>query len=242
MCVGGRTARSRDCGAGAVVVQRRAMITAMRVLHVVAELYPWVKSGGLGDVAAALPPALDALGVDTRLLLPGFTGFLDAFGQIGDVGRLNTPFAIERVRVGRAALPNRRGLAYVIDHPAFYDRPGGPYAAPGGSEWPDNHRRFGLLGWTAAALARGADADWRPDIVHGHDWHASLAPAYLAAAPSADGRAATVFTVHNLAYRGIFPAAAFADLALPAGFFRSMGRSSTAICRSSRRGCSMPTG
>ncbi|MBV8506863.1 MAG: glycogen/starch synthase, partial [Alphaproteobacteria bacterium] len=54
----------------------------LRVLHVAAELYPWVKSGGLGDVAAALPPALAALGVDARLLLPGFRGFLDAFPGI----------------------------------------------------------------------------------------------------------------------------------------------------------------
>ncbi|MGC2202780.1 MAG: glycogen/starch synthase, partial [Stellaceae bacterium] len=74
----------------------------LRVLHATAELYPWVKSGGLGDVAAALPPALAALGVDTRLLLPGFSGFLDAFQRIADVARLHTPFAAERVRVGLA--------------------------------------------------------------------------------------------------------------------------------------------
>ena len=77
----------------------------LRVLHVTAELYPWVKSGGLGDVAAALPPALTALGVDARLLLPGFRGFLDAFPGITDTARLHTPFAAERVRVGLARVP-----------------------------------------------------------------------------------------------------------------------------------------
>ncbi len=196
----------------------------MQVLYVTAELYPWVKSGGLGDVAAALPPALAAQGVEVRLLLPGFAGFLDAFTGIADVVRLHTPFAAERVRVVLAELPGSTGLAYLVDHPALYDRPGGAYADPGGSDWPDNHRRFALFGWVAAALARGADPGWRPDIVHGHDWHAGLAPAYLAAtplavAPAADRGVRSVFTIHNLAYRGLFPAALYADLALPGEFF-----------------------
>ena len=191
----------------------------MRVLYVTTELYPWVKSGGLGDVAAALPPALIAQGVDVRLLLPGSRGFLDAFSGITDVVRLPTPFAADRVRIALAQLPGTRRLAYLVDDPAFYDRPGSPYASPDGNDWPDNHRRFALFGWVAAALARGADRSWRPDILHGHDWHAGLAPAYLAAESPADGRIPTVFTIHNLAYRGLFPAAVFSDLALPGGFF-----------------------
>lgn len=190
----------------------------MRILHASAELYPWVKTGGLGDVAAGLPPALAALGADTRLVLPGFAGFLDAFDDIADVVRLRTPFAAERVRLGRARLPGTQHVAYLVDHPAFYDRPGNPYAAADGGDWPDNYRRFGLFGWAAAALARGADPAWQPDLLHCHDWHAGLAPAYLAASPPA-ARMGTVFTIHNLAYRGLFPGAAFADLALPPGFF-----------------------
>ncbi|HEY3909111.1 MAG TPA: glycogen synthase GlgA [Stellaceae bacterium] len=191
----------------------------MRVLHASAELYPWVKSGGLGDVAAALPPALGALGVDARLLVPGFTGFLDAFAAITDVARLTTPFAPERIRVALGRLPGTRRLAYLVDHPAFYDRPGNPYAGPDGRDWPDNDRRFGLFGWIAAALARGADPGWRSDILHCHDWHVGLAPAYLAAAPPMDAPAPTVFTIHNLAYRGEFAATQFAALGLPPEFF-----------------------
>jgi len=191
----------------------------MRVLYITAELYPWVKSGGLGDVAAALPPALIAEGIDVRLLLPGFRGFLDAFGGITDIARLTTPFAAERVRVGLAHLPASESLAYLVDHPAFYDRLGNPYAGPDGSDWPDNHRRFGLFGWIAEELARGADPGWRPDILHGHDWHTGLAPAYLSARPPAAGRVPTVFTVHNLAYRGPFPGTVFPELALPPAFF-----------------------
>ena len=191
----------------------------MRVLYITAELYPWVKSGGLGDVAAALPPALIEEGIDVRLLLPGFRGFLDAFPGITDIARLTTPFAAERVRVCLARLPGSESLAYLVDHPAFYDRPGNPYAGPDSSDWPDNHRRFGLFGWIAAELARGADPGWRPDILHGHDWHTGLAPAYLAARPPAAGHVPTVFTVHNLAYRGPFPGTIFPELALPPEFF-----------------------
>lgn len=187
----------------------------MRVLHVAAELFPWVKTGGLGDAVAALPPALSALGIDTRLVLPGFSAFLDAF-EPTEIARLRTPFAAERVRLALARLPDSAVSAYLVDHPAFYDRPGSPYQAPDGSDWPDNHRRFALLDWAAAALAQGADPRWRPDIVHCHDWHAGLAPAYLRAEAAA---VPSVFTVHNLAYQGFFPAALFPDLALPANFF-----------------------
>jgi starch synthase len=197
----------------------------MRVLHAAAELYPWVKTGGLGDVIAALPPALQQEGADVRLVLPGFTALLDAL-EWREVARLQTPFAAEPVRIALAQLPGSGVAAYLVDHPAFYDRPGGPYQAPDGSEWPDNHRRFALLGWAAAALAQGGDPGWRPDILHCHDWHAGLAPAYLRAAvglqPTGLTRGAavpSVFTIHNLAYQGFFPAAAFGDLALPANFF-----------------------
>ena len=192
----------------------------MRVLFAIAELYPWVKTGGLGDVAAALPAALAAEGADVRLVLPGFRGFLDGLPGIADRLRLATPFVPERVRIAAARLPQSGLAVYLVDHPAFYDRPGNPYTDAAGADWPDNHRRFALLGRAAAALALGADPDWTPDILHGHDWHLGLAPAYLAAqrAVAAAAGAASVFTVHNLAFQGLFPAASFADLFLPASF------------------------
>jgi starch synthase len=198
-------------------VARSRRHTPLRVLHVAAELYPWVKTGGLGDVVAALPPALVTQGVDVRLCLPGFPAFVDAFST-SDAVRLATPFASERVRVAQTYLPGNGVGAYLIDHPAFYDRAGGPYGGPDGRDWPDNYRRFGLLGWVAAALGQGADPNWRPDIVHAHDWHAGLAAAYLRAQP-APAVPASVITVHNLAYPGYFPAGVFPELSLPGSFF-----------------------
>ena len=85
----------------------------MRVLHAAAELFPWVKTGGLGDVIAALPPALAGLGLDVRLVLPGFTALLDAL-PLSEVARVRTPFAIERVRIALAELPEDQRTAVVL--------------------------------------------------------------------------------------------------------------------------------
>jgi starch synthase len=123
------------------------------------------------------------------------------------------------VRVGLARVPGSKLSAYLVDQPGFYDRPGNPYAGPDGRDWPDNHRRFGLFGWIAAELARGADPGWSPHILDLHDWHGGLAPAYLAARPPAADHVPTVFTIHNLAYQGLFSSALFPELALPPGFF-----------------------
>jgi starch synthase len=93
---------------------------------------------------------------------------------------------------------------YLIDAPYLYRRPGSPYQDARGEEWPDNMQRFALLGWIAAHLAGGdTDADWMPDVVHAHDWHAAMACTYVA--DHAPTEAGTVFTVHNLAYQGLFP-------------------------------------
>src|SRR5258708_26178768 len=98
----------------------------MRVLHAAAELFPWVKTGGLGDVIAALPPALAALDFDVRLVLPGLTAFLDAL-PLTEIARLRTPVADERVPVLLSSLPASRGLAYLVDHPPFYPPPRRPH-------------------------------------------------------------------------------------------------------------------
>ena len=190
-----------------------------RVLHAAAELFPWVKTGGLGDVMAALPPALLAVGVDARLVVPGYPPLIDAL-PLTEVARLRSPFSLERVRLSLARLPDSGLRLYVIDHAAFYDRPGSAYSDPNGHDWGDNHRRFALLGWVAAALGQGADPGWQPDIVHGHDWHAGLAPAYLKAAGATTP---SVFTIHNLAYQGYFGAGVFPELALPPEFFSMYG-------------------
>ena len=121
--------------------------------------------------------------------------------------------AVVTLKLGR--LPDSGLPAYVIDAPFLYQREGNPYVGPDGHDWNDNHRRFALLGWVAAHIASGElDADWVPDVVHAHDWHAGLVPVYLAQNPGL--KTASVFTIHNLAFRGIFPIDCHAELGLPA--------------------------
>ncbi len=189
----------------------------MRILYVTAELYPFVKTGGLGDVSAALPPALAEAGIDVRLLMPGYPGLLAGIGETSPVASLGPAFGLGQVGLRRGSVPGSGIPVYVIDAPELYDRPGNLYLGPDGLDWPDNHRRFALLGWAAAEIAHGAVEDWAPELVHGHDWHAGLAPSYIAALWPRP--VATVMTIHNLAFQGLFPAEIFDDLGLPPGFF-----------------------
>jgi starch synthase len=194
----------------------------MRVLHLAAEIYPLVKTGGLGDVVGALPPALVSRGLDVRVLLPGLPAIRAGVGTLIPIADCGPAFGAARVRLCRGILPDTGLTALVIDAPFLYDRPGNPYLDEQGIGWSDNHRRFGMLGWIGAQIGAGClDPDWQPDILHGHDWHAGLAPAYLAARPGP--RAATVFTIHNLAYQGLFPGTAYGELGLPPALFSPQG-------------------
>ena len=180
----------------------------MRVLHVGAEIFPLVKTGGLADVLGALPQALIGQGADVRLLLPGLPAIVDAVLHQKTVCQIGPAFGAGRVTLRLGRMPYSHVPVYVIDAPYLYRRDGSPYQDSAGHEWPDNVQRFALLGWVAAHLAAGEfDADWVPDLLHAHDWHAAMACAYVAAHPPT--RAATVFTVHNLAYQGLFPSVDF---------------------------------
>ncbi len=176
----------------------------MKVLHVASEVYPLVKTGGLADVVAALPAALAGQGADVRLLLPGLPPVLDAVQHARPVLDIGNCFGALRVRLLLARMPGSQLPVYVVDAPYLYRRRGGPYQDAQGDEWSDNLQRFALLGWIAAHLAGGdADLQWQPAVVHAHDWHAAMACAYMADHPGTE--AVSVFTVHNLAFQGLFP-------------------------------------
>src|SRR3990167_643553 len=194
----------------------------MKVLHVAAEVYPLVKTGGLAYVVAALPPGLAEAGADVRLLLPGLPPILDAVQSARQVIDIGACFGALRVRLLLARLPGSQLPVYVVDAPHLYRRGGGPYQAPDGNEWPDNLQRFALLGWVAAHLAADdADPSWVPDIVHAHDWHAAMACAYMADHPPT--QAASVYTVHNLAFQGLFAHHDWSLLGLSSRFMSPAG-------------------
>lgn len=186
----------------------------MRALAVASELYPLVKTGGLADVAGALPHALAAEGIAVRTLIPGYPavlGALDEIDRVADIGPLFGSPA--QLLAGRAA-----GLdLFVLNAPHLYVRPGNPYTGPDGRDWPDNPQRFAALAQTAAAIGQGMVPGYLPDILHAHDWQTGLAPAYLHYAGGA--RPGTVMTIHNLAFQGQVPAALLGELGLPPGAY-----------------------
>ena len=184
-----------------------------KVLFVASEAHPLIKTGGLGDVASGLPVALASLGADARLLLPAYHDAVARAGKLKTVAKLQVAGLADPVRLLEGRLPGTRLVTWLIDFPAAYGRPGNPYLDSRGRLWPDNAWRFALLARVATMLALGrTPLKWRPDVVHCHDWQTGLVPALLAQEPK---RPATVFTIHNLAYQGLFPRETFVSLGLP---------------------------
>lgn len=185
----------------------------MKVLFVASEAFPLIKTGGLADVCGSLPVALRRVGVDVRLLLPAYRDALAHAGKLKPVAHLRVPGVDNEVGLHEGRLPGTPVKVWLIDHPPFYDRAGNPYLDPAGHPWADNAERFALLNRVACELALGRSSlTWRPDIVHCHDWQAGLVPALLSREPQ---RPATLFTIHNLAYQGLFSYGTFVLLGLP---------------------------
>ncbi|MBY0466934.1 MAG: glycogen synthase GlgA [Burkholderiales bacterium] len=214
----------------------------MKVLYVCTEVFPWLKTGGLADVSAALPPALRRAGVDVRVLVPAFPALANATAACGkphalppgtgdspgpraDTAGTAAPWVQPATWLGDASATPQ---VYLLHAPGLLDQPGNPYTDANGQPWPDSARRFAWLSWAAAQLGTGLDATWQPSVVHGHDWHTGLCPAYLhALAPALAQRGQrvppTVFTIHNLAYQGVFGPDVMAPLGLPPSQFSING-------------------
>jgi starch synthase len=196
------------------------VVKQVRVLFVCSEYAPLVKTGGLGDVCGALPHALRALGLDVRVLLPAYPAVLDALPRKRLVAPLEAEHGFPGSRLLQCEAPGDQ-LLYAVDCPALYAREG-LYQDGAQRDWPDNALRFGLLARAAALLAQGiAPRAWRPDLLHCHDWHAALAPAYLRFAPAP--RVPCILTVHNLAFQGLFSREFLAPLGLPPQSFAIEG-------------------
>jgi starch synthase len=193
-------------------------MSPLRVLSVASEIYPIVKTGGLADVAGALPIALKAEGVETRTLVPGYPDVMAALRTAKEVYH-PTEFVGGDARL----LSGSHGELdlFVLDAPHLFARTGNPYLGPDGSDWPDNGLRFAALARMAADIGLGAVPSFVPDIVHAHDWQAGLTAAYLKY--SDRPHPGTVLTVHNLAFQGIFPADMLSAFGLPPESFTLHG-------------------
>ncbi|MDV6343090.1 glycogen synthase GlgA [Nitrosomonas sp. Is37] len=197
----------------------------LQVLFITPEVYPLCKTGGLGDVSAALPAALRELNVDIRLLLPGYPSVMSGLKYKRKVAEFNDLLHFPPATLWSAKLSvnhSKNVPVYIIDCPALYQREGGIYLDTAGQGWSDNALRFGLLSKIGAILASDASPlTWFPEIVHCNDWQTGLTPAYLHFHPGK--KAATIMTIHNLAFQGCFPPDTVAQLGLPAVSFNMNG-------------------
>jgi len=192
-----------------------------RILFASSEAHPLIKTGGLADVSGSLPPVLHALGDDVRLVLPAYRAVLQRLPVLPIAAELVLPGSAAPVRILEGTLPHTEVPVWLVDAPAFFDRDGGPYLGPDGRDWPDNAARFALFCRAVVELAQDrAGLHWRPDVVHCNDWQTGLVPALLA---QEHPRPGSVFTIHNMAYQGLFPHSTFVALDLPAGLWHWQG-------------------
>jgi starch synthase len=179
---------------------------SLRVCQIAAEVTPFAKTGGLGDVVAGLSRALGAAGQDVRVFLPFYASVArqtHAFVQVDFLRDLEMTFGARRFTysVLTTKLPSSGVDVYFVHCPTLYHHDG-IYSG----EW-DEYLRFALL--TRAALEACQRMGWAPDVVHVHDWHTALAPLYLRTAYAWDrlfARTKTALTLHNLGYQGVFGA------------------------------------
>lgn len=180
-------------------------------LFVTSEMADFIKAGGLGDVAAALPRALRSR-YDARVLIPGYRAVLARAGELEIVGRIAAHAGLPACQIGRTTQAD--GLpVYVLLCPQLFEREGSPYVSTLGAEWEDNAVRFATLSRAAAEIAGNrAGLDWIPDLLHLNDWPCALASAYVA---WSGGTTPSLLTIHNLAYQGLFPHALAPLLGIP---------------------------
>jgi len=181
---------------------------------------PLIKTGGLADVSGALPGALRDIGVDVRVLVPGYTPVLEHLTKRKTVALFDSLPGFPPARLLSGKMANDVPL-FVLDCPSLYQRNGGPYQDVTNHDWADNAIRFGLLSKVAAEIGSSTSPlNWNPDLVHCNDWQTGLAPAYL---HFAQGAVPSIIAIHNLAFQGIFPPETVGELGLPESCFDMNG-------------------
>ncbi|MDF1642560.1 MAG: glycogen synthase GlgA [Pseudomonadales bacterium] len=188
-----------------------------KILFVASEVFPLAKTGGLADVSGSLPLALGELGVTVQVLLPAYPGVSEKTHGMKIVCEFveETSGFSAQLLSGEIALNGQK--VWLLDIPELFDRDGGLYSDNNQQDWPDNPLRFAALSRVACQLAVGELVPgWKADLVHCNDWQTGLIPAYLSLIdlPRSE-KPATLFTIHNLAYQGVFSRDQFDFLKMP---------------------------
>lgn len=200
----------------------------MRILFVTSEAFPLIKTGGLADVSGSLPAALNSLGADVRILIPGYPAVLEKLIDLRIVATMDHLPMVGSVKLLMGTMPETGVNVMAIQSPFLYERAGGPYIDSTGNDWPDNPLRFGVLSRVAANLASSSTSpliDWLPDVVHCNDWQSGLTPAFIRFHQLATGmkHAKSVLSIHNLAFQGNYGAEWVANLGLPTESYQMEG-------------------
>lgn len=186
----------------------------LRVLSIASEAFPLVKTGGLADVAGALPDAVAPAGVEMTVMLPGYPVVMKGMKRAKVLHHyadlLGHEARLLRGKIGEHPL-------IVLDAPNLFHRDGGAYGDQNGYDWPDNWLRFAAFARAGADLAAGAVGGGKQfDLLHAHDWQAAMAPAYLRFLHGGKGAVPkSVMTIHNIAFQGQFARTIFPKLGLP---------------------------
>jgi len=180
------------------------------ILYISSEAFPLIKTGGLGDVAGSLPSALIHNDQDVRLFLPAYPEVITKAKKTKVIASCD--YYHFSASIFETRLPGTKVKVWLLDCPSIFDRPGGPYSDHHGEPWHDNALRFSVFCHAAVDIAMDKlSLNWKPDVVHCNDWQSGLVPALL---NSYKNRPATIFTIHNLAYQGVFKKQTFFDLEL----------------------------
>lgn len=196
----------------------------MKILMVTAEAVPFAKTGGLADAVSALAIVLNKLGHDVRIVMPRYYK-IDRSTLEPLEGPMGVPAGyIEAwTEVYQGTMPGTEGLpVYFIDHEQSFGRDG-VYGTSADPDFHDNPYRFSVLCHGAFQLCR--KIDWYPDIIHAHDWSAALAPVLLRFIQRNNGfqKTASVFTIHNLGYQGVYGKYNYPATGLDWNFFYAAG-------------------
>ena len=197
----------------------------MKIVHAASELYPYMKTGGLADAVAALGGALADHGHEVSVFLPGYRATLEHKDAAGAERNLRLKIEMGDQFVSgdvRVFSPRKNLKVYLICREEFFDRRA-PYGN-GERDYEDNADRF--IFFCKAVVETLRLADVRADIVHCHDWQAALVPLLLRESERRHGLTLalkTVFTIHNIAYQGLFPATTFGRTNLPAELYHIDG-------------------
>ena len=174
------------------------MTDGMKILFAASEIFPMAKTGGLGDVAAALPAQLVDMGVDVRLMMPAYPSAMEQVRGLAVDRHFDDLAGFGPVDLLLGRTPNTDLRIWLVFCRRLYERKGGPYTDEFGMDWPDNLERYALLSQAVSHVAGGA-CDFRPDLVHANDWHTGLVPSLLS---SRGVNLPTLLTIHNAWYQG----------------------------------------